>query len=42
MFETIKEWLNYGAYRGLGQWRNSGKGIYKYKIIEVNMCDENH
>jgi hypothetical protein len=42
MLETIKEWLNYGAYRGLGQWRNSGKGIYTYKIIEVNMCDENH
>lgn len=22
----VKEWLDYGAYRGIGQWRNSGRG----------------
>jgi len=28
----VKEWLDYGELRGLGQWRNSGKGSFKYKI----------
>jgi len=26
--ETIKEWLTYGALRGLGQWRNSSWGRF--------------
>jgi hypothetical protein len=26
--ELVKEWLNYGYWHGLGQWRNSGKGRY--------------
>ncbi len=30
----IKEWLDYGALRGLGSWRNSGKGAYSYEIID--------
>jgi len=34
MAETIKEWLDYGVFRGLGQWRNSGKGKFEYRIIE--------
>lgn len=28
----LTEWLNYGALRGLGQWRGSGKGRLKYVI----------
>lgn len=24
----VKAWLNYGQFRGLGQWRNSGKGRF--------------
>ncbi|MDR0915894.1 MAG: hypothetical protein LBN02_01740 [Oscillospiraceae bacterium] len=24
--KAVREWLDYGALRGLGQWRNSGKG----------------
>jgi hypothetical protein len=24
----IKEWLDYGIFKGLGQWRNSGKGKF--------------
>jgi len=27
----IEEWLDYGALRGLGQWRNSGKGIFEWE-----------
>lgn len=29
----VMEWLDYGAMRGLGQWRNSGKGTFSYKIL---------
>ena len=32
--KTVSEWLNYGAVRGLGQWRNSGCGRFKYEVIE--------
>jgi hypothetical protein len=34
MQDFIEEWLDYGALRGLGQWRNSGKGVFSYEIIE--------
>ena len=26
--ELVKEWLEYGKFKGLGQWRNSGKGRF--------------
>ena len=32
--DTVKEWLNYGRVRGLGQWRNSGKGKFYWELIE--------
>lgn len=28
----LKEWLDYGALRGLGQWRNASYGRFEYKI----------
>ena len=31
--DAIEEWLDYGSRRGLGQWRNSGKGRFVYKLI---------
>lgn len=34
LIETIKEWLEYGELRGLGQWRNSGKGKFTYEVLE--------
>ena len=30
--KVVKEWLDYGKLRGLGQWRNSGKGRFNYKM----------
>lgn len=30
----VLEWLNYGEFRGLGQWRNSGKGRFSYQVLE--------
>ena len=32
---AVLEWLDYGQLRGLGQWRNSGKGRFTYVIEEV-------
>lgn len=35
----IEEWLDYGYFKGLGQWRNASKGRFDYEIVseeEVN------
>lgn len=29
---VVREWLDYGALRGIGQWRNSGKGRFSYEV----------
>lgn len=29
----VREWLNYGRYHGLGQWRNSGKGKFSWELL---------
>lgn len=34
MYELAKECLDYGVLRGIGQWRNSGKGRFTYEVIE--------
>lgn len=34
--EAVKEWLNYGEYRGIGQWRNSGKGRMLWDLLDEN------
>ena len=31
--KTVREWLDYGRYRGLGQWRNSGKGRFVWEEL---------
>ena len=33
---VIREWLDYGRLRGLGQWRNSGKGRYVWEELDEN------
>lgn len=33
MFDLAKECLDYGVLRGIGQWRNSGKGRFEYEVI---------
>jgi hypothetical protein len=30
---VVKEWLDYGRLRGIGGWRNSGTGRFRYEII---------
>lgn len=31
--DCLTEWLDYGALRGLGQWRNSGKGRFGFEVV---------
>lgn len=31
--DYVMEWLDYGMLRGMGQWRNSGKGRFKYMFV---------
>ena len=31
---AVREWLDYGVLRGLGQWRNSGKGRFVWEELE--------
>jgi hypothetical protein len=32
--DTIVQALDYGALKGLGQWRNGGFGKFTYQIVE--------
>ena len=32
--KLIKEWMEYGKLRGLGQWRNSGKGRFACRVVD--------
>jgi hypothetical protein len=34
LLPLVLEWLAYGELRGLGQWRNSGKGRFTVRIGE--------
>lgn len=31
---AVREWLDYGKYSGIGQWRNSGHGRFDWEAIE--------
>lgn len=31
---AVKEWLSYGYFHGMGQWRNGGKGRFKVVSVE--------
>lgn len=33
--KVVREWLDYGVLRGIGQWRNSSKGRFEYEVLEV-------
>ena len=34
LMKAVKEWLDFGFRRGLGQWRNSGKGRFEWEEIK--------
>jgi hypothetical protein len=31
---AVKEWLNYGRLRGIGQWRNASKGRFRWEELD--------
>lgn len=33
LMALVTEWLDYGALRGIGQWRNSGRGRFEWEEI---------
>lgn len=33
LLNTVISWLNYGRFKGLGQWRNSGKGRFTWEEL---------
>lgn len=34
LMKAVEEWLDYGIFRGLSQWRNSGKGRFYYEVLD--------
>ena len=34
LWDLIEEWLDYGKFNGLGQWRSSGKGAFIWEYVE--------
>jgi hypothetical protein len=36
MDKLMKEWFDYGSYRGLGQWRNAGYGSFEYECTKID------
>ena len=36
LWDTIEEWLDYGEFNGLGQWRSSGKGTFVWEYSNEN------
>lgn len=34
LWNCLEEWLDYGRFRGLGQWRNGGHGKFTYEVLD--------
>lgn len=34
LWKAIEEWLDYGEFNGLGQWRSSGKGAFTWEYVK--------
>ena len=34
--KLVREWLDYGIYHGMGQWRNSGKGTLVWEELDAD------
>ena len=32
--DVVRDWLDYGRFSGIGQWRNSGKGRFRWEEIK--------
>ena len=42
--DLVRDWLDYGKYSGIGQWRNSGKGRFLWEEFDAkgNVIGGNH
>ena len=38
--ELVREWMKYGRHKGIGQWRNSGKGRFTFEEISCENVDD--
>lgn len=36
----VREWLDYGRFHGLGQWRNASKGRFEWELIDLKVNRE--
>lgn len=34
LWKAVEEWLDYGQFNGLGQWRSSGKGAFVWSYVK--------
>lgn len=34
--KLLREWMDYGEHRGLGQWRNAGYGRFVYELNKID------
>jgi hypothetical protein len=34
LLDMVREWLDYGEWHGMGQWRNSGRGTFTWEEIK--------
>lgn len=34
--DLVREWLDYGVFSGIGQWRNSGKGRFSWEELDAD------
>lgn len=34
--DLVREWLDYGVFSGIGQWRNSGKGRFVWEELDAD------
>lgn len=39
LMETVAEWLDYGQYHGLGQWRNARYGTFEWELLDGAYTD---
>jgi hypothetical protein len=40
LLNLVEEVLDYGEYKGMGQWRNAGKGRFSWQILSKNYGDD--
>lgn len=37
---AVREWLDYGRFKGIGQWRNASFGRFEYELLNPEVLDK--